>query len=79
MGTEATLIYNLWIFSWLINLLRRLMGIIFGFGGRVLYMALETYHGQVTLTSSKQILQMLFLMAHSSQGHSTRALCKGTL
>ena len=49
MGTEATLIYNLWIFSWLINLLRRLMGIIFGFVGRVLYMALETYHGQVTI------------------------------
>ena len=48
MGTEATLIYNLWIFSWLINLIRRLMGIVFGFGGRVLYMALETYHGQVT-------------------------------
>ncbi|CAL5221947.1 g4224 [Coccomyxa viridis] len=46
MGTEATLIYNLWIFSWLINLIRRLMGIVFGFGGRVLYMALETYHGQ---------------------------------
>ena len=47
MGTESTLIYNLWIFSWLINLIRRLTGLIFGFGGRVLYLALETYHGQV--------------------------------
>lgn len=52
MGTEATLIYNLWVFSWLINLLRRLMGIIFGFGGRVLYTALETYHGQVGFTGA---------------------------
>ena len=48
MGTEATLIYNLWIFSWLINLLRRLSGILWGFSGRVMYLVLETYHGQVS-------------------------------
>ena len=67
MGTEATLIYNLWIFSWLINLIRRLMGIVFGFGGRVLYMALETYHGQVTPQLPALVL------------HSVSASCMGTL
>ena len=47
MGTEATLIYNLWIFSYLINLIRRLTGIIWGFTGRVIYLTLDTFDKQV--------------------------------
>ena len=47
MGTEATFIYNLWIFSYLINFIRRLTGIIWGFTGRVIYLALDTFDTQV--------------------------------
>ena len=47
MGTEATFIYNLWIFSVLINFIRRLTGIIWGFTGRVIYLALDTFDTQV--------------------------------
>ncbi|CAK0786568.1 hypothetical protein CVIRNUC_009781 [Coccomyxa viridis] len=46
MGTEATFIYNLWIFSYLINFIRRLTGIIWGFTGRVIYLALDTFDTQ---------------------------------
>ena len=47
MGTEATFIYNLWIFSYLINFFRRVTGIIWGFTGRVIYLVLDTFDTQV--------------------------------
>ena len=56
MGTEAALIYNLWIFSWLINLIRRVTGVVWGFSGRVLFLALETLD-----TYCKQVSQLRYL------------------
>lgn len=56
MGTEATLIYNMWIFSWLVNLIRRVTGVVWGFSGRVLFLALETLD-----TYCKQVSQLRYL------------------
>lgn len=47
MGTEATLIYNLGPLSWLINLIRRFMGIWFGFVGQTIYHILDFVLNQV--------------------------------
>ncbi|CAL8465499.1 g5035 [Coccomyxa elongata] len=41
MGTEATLIYNLGVISWIINLVRRFMGIAFGTAGSCIYQLLD--------------------------------------
>ncbi|EIE23049.1 hypothetical protein COCSUDRAFT_63431 [Coccomyxa subellipsoidea C-169] len=41
MGTEATLIYNLGPISWIINLIRRFMGVAFGIVGQVIYLILN--------------------------------------
>ena len=62
MGTEATLIYNMWIFSYLINLIRRLTGVIWGFAGRVIYLALDTFDTQVGHASTVSKVESISLL-----------------
>jgi hypothetical protein len=47
MGTEATLIYNLGPLSWLINNVRRALGIAWGISGRAIYHTLDFLQSQV--------------------------------
>lgn len=47
MGTEATLIYNLGVISWIINIVRRFMGVAFGAAGSCIYQLLEFMQKQV--------------------------------
>ena len=70
MGTEATLIYNLWIFSWLINLIRRVTGVIWGFSGRVLFLALETLDTYYTQVSQLQHLPYHVWRKYAEQQHA---------
>ena len=52
MGTEATLIYNVGVISWIINLVRRFMGVAFGIVGTTIYQLLEFTQKQVLLLTA---------------------------